>query len=1391
MKATKNWVLAVLLLIPVINAHAWPWPDTGQTKCYNNTTEITCPSPGEPFYGQDAQYQGPARSYTKLGQNGQVLSASATYADGWVMTRDNVTNLVWEMKTDNDGIHDNDRTFTWCDRNPATNGGNQGTCGTGTGDAATDTEAFIQALNAAHYGGFSDWRLPTIEELSSLINLSTFPGPTIDADWFPNTRSSNYWSSTTHGLYTNYAWPVDFSGCINIGYYKSVNWYVRAVRGSSTEQAVLTDNGNGTVTNTTTGLMWQKATASGTYTWQQALAYVVSLNASKFAGYTDWRLPDRNELQSLLDYSRGNPAIDPLLASDTVSSYYWSSTSCAYSADHALRVSFYIGFFDLDIKSDNLHVRAVRAGQSGSLGQSNLLVISAASPQQAGTPFDVTVTATNASGQTITDFTGEVLLSSSLGDIKSNKIALTNGVGQGQISILSPGQGYLYASGGGLKGTSALIEVQGEGYNSGTVRGVVVNGDNQRIPYATVNMQATTGGSLLTALTDSNGNFTFTGLTRTPYTIWATNLQAMKSAQYAITSWDEIVTLVINEKVSTAERPVLLLAGVMGSSTSSLIWPVLPDSSPTWDDTAWEGGNGYHGLHDPSKAVGWTDLANRLETPYYGYMLEKSLFPVPYDWKRNLDYIVDEYLIKAIDHAKEKSGATKVDIIAHSMGGLVARAYIQNKTKYRNDINKLVMAGTPHQGSVKPYYMYYGGDPSRVDDYEPFTLSDVILGDFYFRTSQYNYVEIYKDNAIYKNSYDKFRKLYQDHAPGLLTLMATDKFLGAFSGTINELAFSWKDVPDNKTLRDLNADFTGGNHFTANGVTAKNLVGTGKDTMDQIYVGLETAFYPYGAPNGVPGYTSGDSTVTAGRATLDNLSADDSREGGHSSLLKVYEDDIVEFITGKPKPAAASMRAASTASGSILTVASHGGVRLYLTDPQDRTLGLNPESGALADGFGNAKAQMAKGNCNLSIPDPAYGAYTLAVTGDSAREFRLSIGFMSTAKTNDYMAMGYQHGSTVYVRFTLNAAAEKPLTVTESPKIPQGIQANPLSSGGNLLTRLSWQVVSDPTVTGYRIYGRLSDEPFMTFLGNTAGTFYDTGHVWSAQADTPVWLYAVSAIKADGTESFLGDFVRNDDRDHDGLTDVQETALGTDMNLADTDGDGLKDGDEHVYGTNPYARDTDGDGYSDQAEVQEGSDPLNSQSTPVGTIIIEAQPDAVNTTAPWSLTGPDGYSNTGAGDRTLNNLPLGNYTLAWRDLAGWSKPANFSETKAVMDVGTTTFVGTYSQITIPVIQVTPSSLHFGYIPMGTTKDLILTVKNIGGSTLTGNATTQAPFRIQSGGSYTLMTGQFQQVTVRYSPSQEGPDTGTVVFTGGGGASVQINGTTKSSGLPWLQLLLGD
>jgi hypothetical protein len=105
----------------------------------------------------------------------------------------------------------------------------------------------------------------------------------------------------------------------------------------------------------------------------------------------------------------------------------------------------------------------------------------------------------------------------------------------------------------------------------------------------------------------------------------------------------------------------------------------------------------------------------------------------------------------------------------------------------------------------------------------------------------------------------------------------------------------------------------------------------------------------------------------------------------------------------------------------------------------------------------------------------------------------------------------------------------------------------------------------------------------------------------------------------------------------------------------------------------------------------------------------------------------------------------------------------------------------------PVIYVTPVSLDFGLVPVGSTMDLFLTVKNIGMGTLTGNASTAAPFSIVSGGSYSLGYDQSQVVTIRYQPIP-GIHTGSVVFTGGGGTTVPVTGKTPA-GLPWLILLL--
>lgn len=188
-------------------------PDTGQTLSHTET------------FGEDADYAGIPQSYTKLGHNGAEMPDDAQASDGWIMTRDNVTGLIWEVKTRDGSIHHWEDTYTWCDTDYATNGGFPGTCSDGG-----DTMDFIQALNDDAFGGFTDWRMPTEKELSTLLNHDRFE-PAINTTFFPNTLSTSYWSSVTANKMRDHAWRVSFDdGLVSHGIFKTFAYGVRAVR---------------------------------------------------------------------------------------------------------------------------------------------------------------------------------------------------------------------------------------------------------------------------------------------------------------------------------------------------------------------------------------------------------------------------------------------------------------------------------------------------------------------------------------------------------------------------------------------------------------------------------------------------------------------------------------------------------------------------------------------------------------------------------------------------------------------------------------------------------------------------------------------------------------------------------------------------------------------------------------------------------------------------------------------------------------------------------------------------------------------------------------------------------------------------------------------------------
>jgi hypothetical protein len=279
-------------------------PDTGQTGSYTST------------FGEDNDYNINVPSYTNNGNS---------------TITDNITGLMWQQAD---------------------------------GGEMTIENAIIYANNLV-LGGFSDWRLPTpIESFSILNHQNNNPAM---SNIFTASAAEYWWTNKFQVGDATKVWSTNAGGgigkhskseTISAGGIKK--FHAKAVRDVTTPTTIsnhFTDNGNGTITDNLTLLVWQKVSNPNLFTWENALVYAEGLN---LATASDWRLPNIKELQSLNDETVSNPSVNTTFFPTIGAHNYWSSTSLPNQTTKAWYWSTIFGVTTYDTKTNTNFVICVR-----------------------------------------------------------------------------------------------------------------------------------------------------------------------------------------------------------------------------------------------------------------------------------------------------------------------------------------------------------------------------------------------------------------------------------------------------------------------------------------------------------------------------------------------------------------------------------------------------------------------------------------------------------------------------------------------------------------------------------------------------------------------------------------------------------------------------------------------------------------------------------------------------------------------------------------------------------------------------------------------------------------------------------------------------------------------
>ncbi len=259
-------------------------------------------------------------------------------------------------------------------------------------------ENAITYCNALSLGGQTDWRLPSPMESFSILNQQNV-NPALTTNYFTTTTAEYWWTNAFQVNDNSKVWVTNAGG--GIGNHPKIEtisaggtkrFHVRAVRDIITPNTItnhFTDNGDGTITDNLTQLVWQQVPNTLPQSWEQALVYAENLT---LAGQTDWRLPNIKELQSICDYSQVNPSINSTFFSAIGIHNYWSSTTLKPSPSNPSSAWYWntqFGITTYDIKTNSNYVLCVRGNPT--LGDTSLIV-NANSINVFPNPFKSTIT---------------------------------------------------------------------------------------------------------------------------------------------------------------------------------------------------------------------------------------------------------------------------------------------------------------------------------------------------------------------------------------------------------------------------------------------------------------------------------------------------------------------------------------------------------------------------------------------------------------------------------------------------------------------------------------------------------------------------------------------------------------------------------------------------------------------------------------------------------------------------------------------------------------------------------------------------------------------------------------------------------------------------------------